>query len=97
MALGYNRCPLRRAQARYEEALGFFGRWLMTLYCRPLAYKEWGQDWPSLVLRQIFLVRTVLGRTGLSRAAQQAGFRRHGVIGQLALAVPRPGLVNEQR
>jgi tetratricopeptide (TPR) repeat protein len=41
----YDRCLLRRAQARYEEALGFCRTLVDDLYRRPLAYKEMGMDY----------------------------------------------------
>jgi DNA-binding SARP family transcriptional activator/TolB-like protein len=40
-----DRCLLRRAQARYEEALGFCRTLVDDLYRRPLAYKEMGMDY----------------------------------------------------
>jgi adenylate cyclase len=40
----YDRCLLRRAQGRYEEALGFCRTLIDDLYRRPLAYKEMGED-----------------------------------------------------
>jgi tetratricopeptide (TPR) repeat protein len=41
----YDWCLLRRAQARYEEALGFCRTLINDLYRRPLAYKEMGEDY----------------------------------------------------
>lgn len=41
----YDRCMLRRAQARYEEALGFCRELVNDLYRRPFAYKEMGEDY----------------------------------------------------
>jgi adenylate cyclase len=41
----YARCLLRRAQARYDEALGFCRELVNNLYWRPFAYKEIGEDY----------------------------------------------------
>jgi DNA-binding SARP family transcriptional activator/TolB-like protein len=41
----YDWCLLRRAQARYEEALGFCRTLVDDLYRRPLAYKEMAEDY----------------------------------------------------
>ena len=44
----YNRCLVRRAQTRYEEAIAVCRGLVDDLYRRPLAYKEIGWDYVYL-------------------------------------------------